>query len=82
MAILFFIPGTSNVNATLQERTNERTGRKRSAQYLQDEESVMEESVQSLKSDLADVQQRLTQVEAEKQSSAIHQISCGNKMIK
>ena len=46
------------------------------------DDRVMKESVKYLKSDLQDVQQRLTQVEAEKQSSAIPQISCGNNMTK
>ena len=65
----------------LEERVvgveQENKGLKRSVQCLQDEQIGCEESVKTLKRDQKDVHQ-LTRVE-EKQSSAIPQISCGNK---
>ena len=57
-------------------------GTKRRAECSQDVRRVLEDAFECLKSSQGDVQQGLTQVEAEKQGSTSPQISFGNKGIK
>ena len=77
----FLTTGASVVTSAtdLQKRF---LGTKRSAECSQDARSVViEAALKCLKSGQGDVQRGLTQVEAEKQGSALSQISCGNKGI-
>ena len=67
----------SDVDTNLEERV---AGLKRSAEFMQDTGSGMEESFKSLKSDHGTAQKCLTQTAiAEKESSATSHICCGKK---
>lgn len=67
----------SDVNTNLKERV---AGLKRSAEFMQDMGSGMEENFKSLKSDHCTGQKCLTQIAiAEKESSVTSHICCGKK---
>ena len=71
---MFALTGNSDINTSLQERF---AGASPGEVSLQDARTL-----KSLKlRDQHKVQEGLTEVEAERENSAVHQISCGNEKI-
>ena len=79
--ITFFFSFTLDTTDSATYVQKPAVGKKRRGDYLEDSRSFVEETLRSLNSHQGDVQQELTQMEAEKKSSATPCITYGNKNI-